>query len=65
MTRDGVVGCIVLFGAAFVPGIVESIDIPNGLFFAGMIAIFAVISACLCWLYKQLKSEERAWIRRD
>ena len=60
MTRDGVVGCIVLFGAAFVPGIVESIDIPNGLFFAVMIAIFAAIGACLCLLYKQLKSEERA-----
>ena len=60
MTRDGVVGCIVLFGAAFVPGIVESIDIPNSLFFAVMIAIFAGIGACLCWLYKQLKSEERA-----
>ena len=60
MTRDGVVGCIVLFGAAFVPGIVESIDIPNGLFFAVMIAIFAAIAAVMCWLYKQLKSEERA-----
>lgn len=60
MTRDGVVGCIVLFGAAFIPGIVESIDIPNGLFFVVMIAIFTVIVACLYWLYKQLKSEERA-----
>lgn len=60
MTRDGVVGCIVLFGAAFIPCIVERIDIPNGLFFAVMIAIFAAIGAVMCWLYKQLKSEECA-----
>ena len=60
MTRDGVIGCIVLFGAAFIPCIVESIDIPNDLFFAVMIAVFTVIGACLYWLYKQLKSEERA-----
>ena len=60
MTRDGVIGCIVLFGAAFIPCIVESIDIPNGLFFVVMIAVFAVIGACLYWLYKQLKAEECA-----
>lgn len=60
MTRDGVIGCIVLFGAVFIPGIVESIDIPNGLFFAVMIAIFAAIGVCLCWLYRQLKAEECA-----
>lgn len=60
MTRDGVIGCIVLFGAAFIPCIVESIDIPNGLFFAVMMAVFAVIGAVMCWLYKQLKAEECA-----
>lgn len=60
MTRDGVIGCIVLFGAVFIPCIVESIDIPNGLFFAVMIAIFAAIGVCLYLLYRQLKSEERA-----
>lgn len=65
MTRDGVVGCIVLFGAAFVPGIVESIDIPNSLFFAITAAVFAAIGVCVCWLYKQLKVEERTWIRRN
>lgn len=60
MTRDGVVGCIVLFGAAFIPGIVESIDIPNSLFFAAVVIIFAAIGVGLCWIYKQLKVEERA-----
>lgn len=59
MTRDGVIGCLLLFAAMFIPSVVEQMDVSNGLLFAVVVGICAVLCVCIGYLRELRKQNER------